>query len=185
MRCSRATGEEQNWWCRICLDSCSWTVAITLRLPETVKSCEAISQIISKCDRLFNCHWSEITNTQAFPCEYPNKNQMLLVFYRFLFFFPVWVKQKPQQMFCIHCVFHSQLLQSVVSKRECFLMGLLCLFFLSNITLCLLMVLVSLSRIVSTFMTAVWDTTTAETGCKCTAWRSGEIYCGMVELPLS
>lgn len=101
------------------------------------------------------------------------------------FFFPVWVKQKPQQMFCIHCVFHSQLLQSVVSKRECFLMGLLCLFFLSNITLCLLMVLVSLSRIVSTFMTAVWDTTTAETGCKCTAWRSGEIYCGMVELPLS
>lgn len=39
LRCSRATGEEQkNWWCRMCLDSCSCAMVINWRLVLTTSS---------------------------------------------------------------------------------------------------------------------------------------------------
>lgn len=63
-------------------------------------------------------------------------------------------------------------------------MDLWYLFFLPNIRDICLNAFGKLSRIISTFMFAVWDTKAIQAGCKCTAWRSGEIYCGIVELPL-
>lgn len=63
-------------------------------------------------------------------------------------------------------------------------MDLWYLFFLSNIRDICLNAFGKLSRIISTSMFAVWDTKAIQAGCKCTAWRSGEIYCDIVELPL-
>lgn len=94
-------------------------------------------------ESLFYYNWSEITNTQVFPCEYLNKHQIPLVF--FLSYFSPLDKPKAKSRGCFvfsvystaNCYSHR------VPNERMFLMDLLYLFFLSNITVCLLMLLVS------------------------------------------
>lgn len=94
----------------------------------------------------FNCNKSEITKTQIFPCEYLNKHQILcfvFLFFPFLFS-PCCINQNPRTEDVLYSVCIPQPIATVIRlQSRVWLMDLLYLFFLSNITVCLLMLLVS------------------------------------------
>lgn len=110
----------------------------------------------------------------------------VFVFVSFPFYFPPLAKLEAKRWCFVFSVYSTANCYSHwVPNKTVFLMDLWYLFFLSNIRDICLNAFGKLSRIISTFMSAVWDTKAIQAGCKCTAWRSGEIYWGTMDLPLS